>query len=205
MRAPTSRSERLAISTSFVLAIALGTVLFLRARDPQRTVPDPRTSPAAAAQAHEAAGIQIGAVAPAFQQRLHDAQAKLAQDSTNVQYVRDLAHLYDDGHRPAEAISLYRRAIALAPDEATTHFDLASAFVKLQDFPAATSVLEAWLDRHPADPQALFNLGAVRANAGDVPGAQSWFQRAIDASSDPALIERAQAAVERLSSLREPS
>jgi tetratricopeptide (TPR) repeat protein len=203
---PLAASQRTAISVTFILALALVGVLFARSRSNQPEAPAPLSEQEAAARAHEAAGVkigsQVGAVAPGFQARLHDAQAALAADSSNVELLLNLAHLYDDGHRPADAVPLYRRVIEIRPGEAMPHFDLAGALVELQEFDEATSVLEEWLRQEPSDVRALFNLGAVRANAGDPQGARTWFQRVIDESSDTGLITQAQQAILRLEGLR---
>ena len=197
----TSASQKIAITVVLVLSVALVGVLFMRSRTPAETTPT-FSAEEAAARAHEAAGGQVGGVAPGFQQRLHDAQAALAEDSLDVDRLLDLAHLYDDGHQAADAVPLYRRVIELAPEQPMPYFDLAGALVELREFDEATQVLEGWIEQHPDDVRALFNLGAVRANAGDFDAARSWFDEVIRANTDAALTLQAQQAILRLEQAR---
>ena len=197
LRPAMTLSHRLAITLTFVLGVALAGALFYRQ---QASVPrvDPRSDTEAAARAHEAAGIEVNSVAPTFEARVHAARQDLAGDPDDLGRIVALAHLLHDGHRPEEAVTLYRRAIALAPDSAMLRYDLAGALAETGDFVSATRELEAWLEIEPGDARTLFNLGAMRANAGDIPAARQWFERALDATDDPALRSQARAAIERL-------
>lgn len=193
------QSARLPVVLSLALALGIVGVLYARRSDGPPIAPvDPS---AAAARAHEAAGIDVsgvGPVAPGFQARIDSLRARVDAAPDDADRIVELARLLHDGHRPDEAVSLYRRALELVPDRAEVTYDLAAALAAQGDWDGATDVLRRRLDDAPDDAVALYDLGAVRANAGDPDGARRWFAQAVSAASDGALRARAQEALDRL-------
>jgi tetratricopeptide (TPR) repeat protein len=157
------------------------------------------TQPAPPADPHGAEGIAGGPeVAAAFSERLAalEARRKAAPDDRAV--VLELARLLHDGHRTAEAIPLYERAIELDSADAQTYYDLASAHAALADWGAARAVLRRRLEDAPSDAVAMYDLGAVEANAGDALAASTWWGRARDAARDAELRAQIDASLARL-------
>ena len=191
--------DRLPIIISALLGVAGAFVLF--ARWSSEAPRPPSNASAAAAQAHEAAGVRIDApppLAPGFEARLAESRARLAEAPDDPDRLLELARLLHDGHQPDEAVALYRRAVAADPERADAQYDLAAVLAETRQWAEATEVLEARLVQAPDDVVALYDLGAVRANAGDREGARAWFERALSASTDSTLRRRAEEALERL-------
>jgi tetratricopeptide (TPR) repeat protein len=191
--------DRVPIVASLILAVAITGVLFAR-RSTQAPRP-PSDASDAVARAHEAAGVRtgdVGPVAPGFDARLAESRARLADSPDDPDRLLDLARLLHDGHRPDEAVALYRRALDMDPGRAEVQYDLAAVLAELRRWPEATEVLEARLAQAPDDVVALYDLGAIRANAGDPEGARGWFERARSAATDTTLRRRAEQALERL-------
>ena len=191
--------DRLPIVVTLILGVTITGVLFTRRSS---TSPLPFTdADAAAAQAHAAAGVRpgdVGPLAPGFEARLAESRARLSESPDDPDRLVDLARLLHDGHQPADAVPLYRQALALDPERADVQYDLAAVLAEMRQWPEATAVLEARLAQAPDDVVALYDLGAVRANAGDLEGAREWFGRVAAAATDTTLRRRAEEALERL-------
>ncbi len=192
-------SARLPLALSLVLGLAISGVLYARRAGGPESAPDDPA--AAAARAHEAAGVvvgDVGPVAPGFQARIDSLTARMESAPDDLDRVLELARLLHDGHRPDEAVPLYRRAQELEPGRAEVTYDLAAALSAAGDGEGASDVLRRRLDDVPDDAVAMYNLGALRANAGDTEGARRWFDRAVTTTSDGALRARAREALDRL-------
>lgn len=192
-------SARLPAVLSLVLGMAITGVLYARRPGGPDAVPDDPA--AAAALAHEAAGVvvgDVGPVAPGFQSRVDSLRARVETTPDDLDGVLELARLLHDGHRPDEAVPFYRRALELEPGRAEVTYDLAAALSAAGDAEGASDVLRRRLDDVPDDAVAMYNLGALRANAGDMEGARRWFDRAVTTTSDGALRARAREALDRL-------
>jgi tetratricopeptide (TPR) repeat protein len=101
-------------------------------------------------------------------------------------------------------VSLYERAIELDPGDAQPYYDLASAHTLLADWAGARAILERRLARVPRDGVAMYNLGAVEANAGDPEAAAVWWTRARETATSADLRARLDDALSRLGSGPEP-
>ena len=187
-------SVRVVAPIVLVLGVVAATLLFLRSQ-PAITgrsgvgAGAQQTAPADAA--HEAAGVRTGGetgdVAARFQQQVEDLEAELAAAPSDRGLILRLAQLLHDGHRVADALPLYRRAMELDPSDPQPYYDLASAQAGLGDWDAAAAVLEELLDQDPQDAVALYDLGAVRANQGRPAEAARLLEEAREATSDGAL------------------
>jgi tetratricopeptide (TPR) repeat protein len=77
----------------------------------------------------------------------------------------------------------YERAVANARDPASISFarrEYAETLISWGEYPAAIEQLEAALAARPEDPAAWHNLGMLRHNQGDAPGAIAALERARD-------------------------
>lgn len=133
-----------------------------------------------------------------FRRKADELEARLARAPSDRDAVLELARLLHDGHRAADAIPLYRRALALAPGDAHVAYDLASAHGELGEWEEAAAVLGERLDDHPGEAVTLFDLGAVRANQERVQEARLYLEAAREATTDGALLARISQALARL-------
>ncbi len=90
-----------------------------------------------------------------------------------------LAVLRMNQGRTAEALALLRMAGANASEDASLHYRLARAYVKLEMPEAAVESFERVLEIAPRHGQALLGLGWVRYNLGNLQAAQRMWQRAL--------------------------
>lgn len=188
-----------------VLGVMAATILFLRnqpAASSDAGVGNGPRQEAPADAAHAAAGVETGGaagdVAARFQQQVEVLEEQLAAAPSDRGLVLRLAQLLHDGHRVADALPLYRRAMELDRSDPQPYYDLASAQAGLGDWDAAAAVLEERLDQDPGDAVALYDLGAVRANQGRPVEAARLLEEAREATTDGALRARISEALARL-------
>jgi Flp pilus assembly protein TadD len=110
---------------------------------------------------------RISAEPPALRAPLHD----------------DLALLYLESGAPEGAVEEFRRALALRPESAVSHFNLGTALLFAGREPEAIAAFEQALQRRPDYGLALNNLGGLLLRRGDLDGAFPYLERA--ARNDP--------------------
>src|SRR5690606_30006753 len=75
--------------------------------------------------------------------------------------------------------------------------DLANVYAGLARWEDARDVSERMLERFPDDPSAMYNLGAIAANQGDLDEARRWWTPVRD-GADGALAAQAEASLAQL-------
>jgi hypothetical protein len=96
-----------------------------------------------------------------------------------VHYAAGLAHLADS--RPQDAARAWETVRALVPQFEAVYFDLADAYLQLQDEGKAVSILRSAQQRWPADSEVHNALGVAQVRRGALDDAIESFQRAIQA------------------------
>lgn len=89
--------------------------------------------------------------------------------------------------RLAEAIALWRRTVAQAPQDGKTWKNLGIAYFRLEDFGQAIACYERAITLNPTDLGLLVNLGAALRQAGQLTAAVARYQQAI--AQDPAYLD----------------
>ena len=153
----------------------------------------PRISPV------ESASPSATNVKPDIQQRMMRLGARLKENPDDVATLAQLAMLAGNAHQVQLADSLYGRYTVLRPDERQPYLDHASLLARDGQFDAARRVMNQMLSRHPGDVEALYNLGAIEANLGNVSAARTFWGQVIQSGSDATLTDLARANLARLS------
>ena len=97
---------------------------------------------------------------------LTDLRDRLQRNPNDLGALVNLADLYFDAGKFAQALPYYKRAIALDPDNPDTRTDYATALHGAGQDLASIHELESVLARHPGFPEALFNEGIVASAIG---------------------------------------
>lgn len=200
-----------------LFVVAVGAWFVLRAGPDEATAPAAAPAPAAGAvprapglpknpflTTHEPAPTFLpdgGNVAPSFHVEMEDLKRRLAEAPEDTAALLRMARLSQDGHQSEEAVGYYRRYLALHPEGRQAWLDLAQTLGQLQQWDAAREATEAMLRQFPNDPAALYNLGAVHANAGRLGEARATWQRVAAQTQDPAMKTMAETALQRLDSM----
>lgn len=82
-----------------------------------------------------------------------------------------------------QAVTAYKKAIELKPEEATFYNNLAQAYSLLGQPQEAITQYKLAIEKNPADPRYYFNIGAVLTNMGRSDEANAAFEKAI--AADP--------------------
>lgn len=198
-------SVRVIAPAALVVGVMAAVFLFLKSQPARTAGPASRATEqegAPADAAHAAAGIRTGGeagdVAARFRQQVEALEAQLAAAPTDRGLILRLAQFLHDGHRVADALPLYRRAMELDPADPQPYYDLASAYAGLGEWESAAEVLDQRLGQDPTDAVALYDLGAVRANQGRTADARRLLEEAREATTDGALRARISEALARL-------
>ena len=192
----TRRAQSVIVLPALLLAgIVAATLGFARSRG---APPPPQIGQATHASRMPFANAPAGDAPTLFRRQADELEARLARAPSDRDALLELARLLHDGHRAADAIPLYRRALALAPGDAQVVYDLASAHGELGEWEEAAVVLIERLDDHPGEAVTLFDLGAVRANQEKVEEARLYLEAAREATTNGALLARISQALARL-------
>jgi Flp pilus assembly protein TadD len=87
--------------------------------------------------------------------------------------------LYHTAGRPADAVDLYRRALALKPDDEAGLQNLAAALQESGDDAEAERIYRSLLRRHPDHADVLRNLGTIYKDRDDLATALDFYGRAM--------------------------
>lgn len=117
--------------------------------------------------------------------------------------------LFDAGAYP-RAIDLYKRYLALRPDNPDARVDLGICYFELAKldssghgplFASAIREMETVAKTHPKHQQAAFNLGIVYLTMGSVEESQKWFKRAVEVNPTSDLGTRAKRVLDQHTSM----
>ena len=87
--------------------------------------------------------------------------------------------LYHTAGRPGDALDLYRRALALRPDDESGRQNLAAALQESGDDVEAERIYRGLLRRHPDHADVLRNLGTIYKDRDDLAAALEFYGRAM--------------------------
>ena len=122
-------------------------------------------------------------------------ETMLRTDPRNAELHDDVAVLYLDGGRAAEAVRHFEAVAALRPTSAAACFNLGTALAQTGRLDEAAAMLRTALERQPEYPIADINLGRVLLAQGRVVEALHHLQRAVrlDGFNGQALLGLAEA------------
>jgi tetratricopeptide (TPR) repeat protein len=126
----------------------------------------------------------VEGAAPAQQERVDQALALLARDSTNVDARVALADVLYDTANWQQAIDHYRVAIAADSSRVAAIVDLGVCYYNLGEADEAERTFHLALAKDPTQPVALFNLGILHERRKDMEESLKYFHRAL-ASNPP--------------------
>ncbi|MEW5734938.1 MAG: tetratricopeptide repeat protein [Thermodesulfobacteriota bacterium] len=106
-----------------------------------------------------------------------------ADEATELTRKGNLAMIYGG---PKEAIKLYRQALALNPESAVTHFNLAQAYCEQEKYLMALAEADLALELDPGNPEYLYGRARILLLSGDKAGAVVGFTEAAALGSSQA-------------------
>jgi tetratricopeptide (TPR) repeat protein len=138
------------------------------------------------------AGMQGSGMNTAILREIEDLEHELDHhDSENDQVTIRLANLYHDIQVYDRAILYYNKFIERNPNNPDVRVDLGICFFESGQPEQAIQTVQNVIRDFPEHQLAVFNLGIIYLNLGDVETANSYFTRAYDINPDSATGERA--------------
>jgi tetratricopeptide (TPR) repeat protein len=185
------------------VSVAVGTLVVVglvaavqRARGPSGPPPPPQVLEMISGK--PLASSEPGPVSGEFRHEMAILEDRLAKDPADAEALRRSAVLLQEAHQPAEAAVRYRRLLALDPRDRQAWLDLANVAAETGDTDGALAATEGLLAAFPDDPEGLWNLGAIHANAGRFEEARGAWRRATEQTADPEIARRAAEALEQI-------
>lgn len=123
----------------------------------------------------------------------------IAANPSDTVALAKLGRLTQDGHDFNKARSAYEAYLKLRPDGRQVWIDLTAVLAGLKDWQAAEATLQEMLGHFPGDETALYNLGALAANAGRFDEARTRWTDLMESASDPDMRARTASSLKRLS------
>ncbi len=186
---------------SLIIGLAIGYVL--RAGHLQ-TVTPPSAETQSLAPATAPAPVAANAKQPTLEdiRKMADTQAapllnKLKTDPRNSKVLEQVGATYYEGHQFKLAAEYYGKAAQADPKNSAVRVKLAGALFQSGNPNGAITQLNQVLEQEPNNPNALFNLGAIRLNAKKDPkGALAAWNQLL--KTNPQLEPERKAQVEHL-------
>lgn len=182
-----------------LVALAIGALVLYARAGPSTAGADGELVHPAAAGGRDARRAP-GPLLPGFSWKVDSLRLRLRDVPDDLAALERLGRLWQDAHRPGEAVDPYRRYLALNPMNRQVWLDLANCYAALGEWEAAGEASEALLALYPGDPAAMYNAGAVQATLGRREEADRWWRRVEGQTRDPELAARARAALADLRS-----
>ncbi|WP_456428814.1 tetratricopeptide repeat protein [Rhodocaloribacter sp.] len=137
-------------------------------------------------------------VSHSFRVRMARLENRLKTEPKDTTALYELATLLQDAHRPDSAAVVYERYVRLHPGNHQAWLDLANCYAEAEQWTHAEQTMRGLLERYPDDPSALYNLGAIAANRGEMEAAAQWWTKAKDQQSSPEMATMAADALARI-------
>lgn len=138
-------------------------------------------------------------VSHSYRVRLAQSRARVEANPVDTAALATVATLLHSAHEAPEAIEYYERYLAQGGRRRDVLLEMAGACVYAKRWEAAERAMLALLDTSPDDSEAMYNLGAIRANQGDYEAARHWWERVRDRpEANVQLAAKAAASLQRL-------
>jgi cytochrome c-type biogenesis protein CcmH/NrfG/RNA polymerase subunit RPABC4/transcription elongation factor Spt4 len=148
---------------AFVVAMEL---FFGRDQSPLNRPPDPDLSSMPSAEQQLA-------------NRVAELEEQVNKDPSDMQSLRTLANLCQDGRFLDKAITYYRRFLEKNPKDADARVDLGICYYEKDNTAEAAKEMRTALKYQPKHVQAHYNLGIVSLKARKIQEANEWFRKTI--------------------------
>jgi len=125
-------------------------------------------------------------------------EEQIKLNASDTLAMRQLGRLLQDGHRMLEADLNYSNYLEMRPRARQVWLDLAATRAADERWEPAKDAVRDMLEVYPGDEFAIYNLGAISANAGDFTEARKVWQGLVDTGSDNTVVSMATLSITRL-------
>ncbi len=157
-------------SLGYLAGVTLGADKGVRGKDPKDAV--------VLFRAFEEAHGDL--VAGRFREARTQYERLVHDDPANPVFLGQLAEVYRRTGELSRAVALYRRAVALAPEDRDARYNLAVSLQEAGDLEEAFTALKAAITLDPGRPEAHNALGIALALRGNLEDARSELSKAVE-------------------------
>lgn len=120
---------------------------------------------------------------PSVLTEITNLEAKLKSNPKDSDALLQLANKLHDAKFYPRAIEIYKRFLALKPNETDARVDMAICYFETGDAPRAVQEIESVVKKQPKHQMAAFNLGVIQLSLGNMDEAKQWLKKAADIDS----------------------
>ncbi len=132
------------------------------------------------------------AVSPTLLSDIETLQKNVDADPNDAGALLRLANGLHDAKFMPRAIDTYKKYLRLKPADADARVDLGICYFESGDSPTALKEMQTALTYDPKHQMALFNLGIVTLNQGNLAQSNDWFKKAVGVNPNTQVGQRAQ-------------
>ena len=111
-------------------------------------------------------------------------QSKAVELNPDAESLLILTGIYLDLEEWQKAVETARKAVAAAPDNSKTHYQLAVALRRVKDIEGALNSFQEAVRLDPNDTNALINLGFTYEELNDYKSARKYYEQALNVNPD---------------------
>jgi len=171
----------LSVAGALVIAVLVGIGVF---RNPPKE-PSPETQ-----QPDNSSSAP--AVSPTLISDIEVLQKNVDANPNDASMVLHLANALHDAKFLPRAIETYKKYLRMKPDDPDARVDMGICYYENGDSPSAIREMQTALTHNPKHQMALFNLGIVTLNQGNLAESNEWFRKAVGVDPNSQVGQRAQ-------------
>lgn len=130
-------------------------------------------------------------VSKVVREKIEHLKSVVARNPDDARSAFELAKMFQDGHNVPEAITYYEIGLKTDKHNAAARIDYSLCLYQSGRHQEAMAQNHAVLNDDPANPQALYNLGAIYANRAQGDSARLYWSRLIARHPKDELAEKA--------------
>jgi len=142
---------------------------------------------------------------PVDMARLRELTEKIKQNPKDFDSLVELGNINFDQKNFEDAISTYKKALALRPDALNVRTDMGTAMFYAKRFDDAIATFQETLKSDPTNAQALFNLGVTMLHGKNNPdGARQYWEKMIQTNPNHPQAAFVKEQIEKLKQQKQP-
>lgn len=143
------------------------------------------------------------AVSPTLVNDIEELQKTVDAAPNDAAALLHLANALHDAKFMPRAIETYKKYLRLKPADADARVDMGICYFESGDSPTAIKEMQTALTYDPKHQMALFNLGIVTLNQGNLQESNDWFRKAAGVNPNTQVGQRAQQILSQHSTIQQ--
>jgi tetratricopeptide (TPR) repeat protein len=183
-----------------ILAAVLvaATVVAVLMRDPNGSVADQPVHSDPTGMSDEPGAPSKENANPGVKESIEHLRQVLGSRPEDVTALFELARLLQDSHNPEEALTYYERGLRLRPEDNDARIDYSLCLFTTGRINQSLAENRMVLNLESGNLKALYNIGAIHANTGNLDSAEQYWSRIVTLDPEDDLAEQARTNIKKL-------